>query len=185
MGSRARAQLVYDAVSAEPCATSATEWLVEQHRLAAAVVPSPAFGTPLLDLDGDAMQRLFYPGREAVLLAVAEVAAEATRLAASDAAMRSVAALTQARALARSTADAEEERSASGQAAGATAYDKAVYAAARCVGRWAELREQEAQEAADVAAAQERLEGARVAAAEAGAYVASLQREQRRGQRRR
>lgn len=186
-GSTGRRRLVHDITfAAEPNAQRAAEWVLEQRKRAAealaqpaATAPGAAAGPLITPPDGDALRGLLYPGREAALLAVAERAAEAARLAASDAAVRSVAALAQAMELASPPAAVGDDGgSALCAERNATAYEKALYAAARCAGRWWELRSLEAEAAIEVAAAMERLDVARAAAAEVQAHIARLQREQ-------
>lgn len=59
-----------------------------------------------------------------------------------------------------------------------TPYDKALYGALRCIGRWGELRQQSAAAAAQVEAAEQALEDERVSAHVAADYIETLSRQQ-------
>lgn len=158
-----------DSVMAElPQVPDAAAWQAGQRRLDAAAAPAAS----------QFVQGMFV-SRAAVELAFACVHREAVSAAQIDAAGRSIAALEEVVKMTKTGGKCGGDGSCSSSAAGgsaATAFDKALYAAVRCVGRWGELCLEEA-DAADIelASALGRLKKARRSAEAAAAALSRLQ----------
>lgn len=119
---------------------------------------------------------------------------DAARVAEAEAALRAVPVIREA-AWAQAEGQYDEQAAANGftrrrskrlqHAAGASKADKAIYAAAVCVGKWAELRETLRKAEAARGAAEKRIEGDRAAAAAVletlGALEAAASRPQKAG----
>lgn len=146
LGSASRRALVWRLMESLPAAPSAAEW----------------------QRQGRAEQLgALFVSRSAVLLALAQVHANALRVAESAAAVSTLQALETAAAHLHSQAVASGPSvHDAGCGAAATPGDKAVYAAVRRTARWSQLREAEEAEAvnAELASRQQQLEVSRAAA---------------------
>lgn len=194
LGSRERFAVLGAVVAAIPRAPDAGAWSRQQLRRqregggGGGGSPASCAFNPPPEAEGGV-----FVGKAALELAAARVLSAAVAAALGDAAGRSIAALQQAARFARGPQSsegcaagentttppvwwrAERSRSAGGgSSSAATAHDKALYAAVRCVGCWGELIAQREAAAAELDAARRRLEEARSSAERAVAHIVAL-----------
>lgn len=115
-----------------------------------------------------------FVSRAAVHLAFGRVRSEAVSAARIDAAGRSIAALQDVAKMTSASSRGNGSCSSVGGGGAAIPYDKAAYAAVRCVGRWGELCAEATAADTELASAQLRLAEARSSAASAAAALSSL-----------